>query len=128
VISELRKGRHANAKVRRWAAGSLGDRHLISVLSLGEIRKGIELLRRKSPAQCPAFERWLAQLQTDYARNIIPVSEEIAQRWGRVMAVRTLPVIDGLLAATALEHDLTIATRNLSDFRPSGVQVFDPFE
>ena len=128
MLSELRKGRRANAKVRQWAAGSLGDRHLISVLSLGEIRKGIELLRRKSPAQCPAFERWLAQLQTDYARNIIPVSEEIAQRWGRVMAVRTLPVIDGLLAATALEHALTIATRNVSDFKQAGAQVLDPFQ
>jgi toxin FitB len=128
VLSELRKGPGADPKVRRWAASTLRDRHFISVLSLGEIRKGIELLRKKSPAQCPALERWLTQLHTDYAGDVLLISEEVAERWGRLMAVRTLPVADGLIAATALVHDLTIATRNIDDFRISGVTALNPFE
>jgi predicted nucleic acid-binding protein len=128
VLSELRKGEIADPKVCRWAASTLNERHFISVLSLGEIRKGIELLRKKSPAQCPPLERWLAQIQRDYAEDILLVSEEIAERWGRLMAIRTLPAIDGLIAATALVHNLTIATRNTDDFKSSGAHVLNPFE
>ncbi|HEX5000114.1 MAG TPA: type II toxin-antitoxin system VapC family toxin [Terriglobia bacterium] len=127
VLSELRKGRRADARVLAWAATTLKDRHFISVLALGEIRKGIELLRTKSPSQCPAFERWLAQLQADYAEEILPVSEEIAERWGRLMAIRTLPAVDGIIAATAAVHGLTIATRNVADFKLPGIRVVDPF-
>jgi len=127
VLSELRKGARMNAKVRQWAASTVRSRHLISVLSMGEIRKGIELLRAKSPAQCPAFERWLAHLQLHYDRDILPISDEVADRWGRLMAIRTLPVTDGLIAATALVHDLTVVTRNVDDFTASGVKLINPF-
>jgi toxin FitB len=128
VLSELRKGSRASAKVRNWAAITLRDRHYISVLSLGEIRKGIELLRKKSPDKCPEFERWLARLHTDYAEDIIPISEEVAEHWGRLTAIRTFPVMDGLIAATALAHGLAIATRNVTDFKSSGAETFNPFE
>jgi predicted nucleic acid-binding protein len=128
VLSELRKGSRASANVRNWAASTLRDRHYISVLSLGEIRKGIELLRKKSPDKCPEFERWLAQLHTDYAEDILPISEEVAERWGRLTAIRTFPVMDGLIAATALAHGLTIATRNVMDFKSSGSETLNPFE
>jgi predicted nucleic acid-binding protein len=128
VLAELRKGREANAKVREWAEETLEDRHFISVPSLGEIRKGIELLRKKSPAQCPAFELWHARLQSDYAPEILSVSEEIAERWGRLMAIRTLPVVDGLIASTASVQGLTVVTRNTRDFKMSGVKAVNPFE
>jgi predicted nucleic acid-binding protein len=128
VLSELRKGKRADASVRRWAASAVRDRHFISVLSLGEIRKGIELLRKKAPAQCPAFERWLTQLHADYPEEILPISEEVCERWGRLMAIRTLPVVDGLLAATALVHGLTLATRNGQAFKTTGAKVINPFE
>jgi predicted nucleic acid-binding protein len=127
VISELRKGPRADPKVRKWAESTLQERHFISVLSLGEIRKGIELLRKKSPAECPALEHWVTQLHTDYAEDILLITEEIADRWGRLMAVRTLPVVDGLIAATAHVHNLTLATRNVEDFETSGVKVTNPF-
>jgi len=127
VLSELRKGSRASAKVRTWADGTLRDRHYISVLSLGEIRKGIELLRKKSPEKCPEFERWLAQLHTEYSEDIIPISEEVAEHWGRLTAIRTFPIMDGLIAATALAFSLTIATRNVMDFNSSGVETFNPF-
>ncbi len=127
VLSEIRKGPKCNVKVRKWALSTTKDRHFISVLSLGEIRKGIELLRKKAPSQCPAFERWFMQIQTNYARETLPVSEEIADRWGRLMAVRTLPVIDSLIAATALTHDLVLVTRNTDDFAGINVRLLNPF-
>jgi len=128
VLSELRKGDKACSKVRQWAVSTVQARHFISVLSLGEIRKGIELLRRKSPAQCPMFEQWLGRLESDYERDILPVTQEIADRWGRIMAIQTLPVSDGLIAATALVNDLAVVTRNTDDFKRSGVKLINPFE
>ena len=128
ILSELRKGTHCDPQVLKWAQRTQNDRHCISILSLGEIRKGIETLRRKSPKQCPAFENWLLTLQTDYEADILPLTDLISDQWGRMMAVRTLPVIDGLLAATALTHGLTVATRNIADFDRSGVELVNPFE
>jgi hypothetical protein len=90
---------------------TVDDRHCISVLSLGEIRNGIEILRRKSPDQCPAFESWLNKIRTDYHQKIIPISEEIVDEWGKLMPPQTMPVTDSLIVATALEHSLTAATR-----------------
>ena len=128
VLAELRKGERCDEKVRRWAASATGDRHFISVLSLGEIRKGIEILRRKAPDQCPAFEGWLSRIQTEYDRDTLPVTATIAERWGTLMAAQSLPVIDGLLAATALEFKLTVVTRNTTDFAPTGVALVNPFD
>jgi predicted nucleic acid-binding protein len=128
VLSELRKGRRGDQRVRAWAEDVSGERHFVSVLSLGEIRKGIERLRRKSPQQCEAFEQWLEQLSVDYAEDILEVNDAVADRWGRLEAGRTRPVIDGLLAATALESDLTIATRNTKDFAGTGVKLVNPFD
>lgn len=127
LLSELRKGQACDPAVMDWARSTASDRHCISVLSLGELRKGIEVLRRRSPEQCPAFETWLLKLQTDYARDILPISDQVSEVWGRLMAQRTLPIIDGLLAATAQAHGLTVATRNISDFENTGVSLVNPF-
>ena len=127
ILSELRKGQTCNESVKRWAQSTASDRHCISVLSLGEIRKGIEVLRRRSPQQCPAFETWLLKLQTDYTSDILPITDHVSETWGRLMAERTLPSIDGLLAATALAHQLTVATRNVADFKNTGVLLVNPF-
>ena len=128
VLSELRKGARCDDRVRAWAASVRGERHCVSVLSLGEIRKGIERLGRTDPEKCAVFEEWLAKLSADYARDLIPITENIADRWGHLEAERPLPVIDGLLAATAREMGLTIATRNVKDFASTGVEVVNPFE
>lgn len=127
ILSELRRGQRCDPKVVEWAQSTAGDRHCISVLALGEIRKGIENLRRKSPQQCPAFESWLLTLQTEYEADILPITDRISDQCGHIMAQQTLPVIDGLLAATALTHGLTVATRNVADFKHSGVNLVDPF-
>ena len=127
VLSELRRGPKCNPQVRAWAQ-SLGSQPCyISVLSLGEIRKGIEILRRKSPAQVPVFEDWLERLTAEYEDFILPVTEEIVDHWGRLNAKQSQPVIDSLLAATATHFRLTIATRNVADF-PGDTPIVNPWE
>lgn len=126
ILSELRRGERCDANVAAWARATAPQGHYLSVLSLGEIRKGIELLRQRSPEQAELLEKWLIRVESEYAECLLPVSNEIAQRWGRLNAMRTLPVIDGLLAATALEHHLTVATRNSGDF-PDSVASVNPF-
>jgi predicted nucleic acid-binding protein len=128
ILSELRKGARCDPNVSNWAAKESGQAHYISVLSLGEIRKGIELLRKKSLADCMPFEIWLQKLQSDYANCTIAITAEIAERWGELSALRPLPVIDSLLAATALEHGLTLATRNTKDFDGLGISIVNPFQ
>lgn len=128
VLSELRKGRGADAKVRKWMASIEEQGHFISVLSIGEIRKGIELLRGRSPEQCPALDRWLDQIQRNYEDQILLVTEAVAEQWGRLMAVRTFPAMDGYIAATALVNGLTVVTRNTRDFEGIGVAVLNPWE
>jgi toxin FitB len=127
VLSELRKGAKADANVRRWAETQLGQRHFVSVISLGEIRKGIERLRPKDPLQAEVLERWLDTLKHDFARDLLPFTDEVADCWGRLTARTPLAVTDSLIAATALTHGLTVATRNMADFIPSGVPVVNPF-
>ncbi len=127
VLSELRRGSNCDRNVRAWAKANLTKRHFISVLSLGEIRRGIETLHRKAPDQSQAFEEWLNRLLVQYEDTILPITEEISDLWGRMNAKKTLPVIDGLIAATALENNLTVVTRNLTDF-DSVVSAVNPWE
>ncbi len=128
VLSELRKGRACDVSVRQWALSVADRQHFISVLSIGEIRRGIETLRRRSPEQCPAFEKWLESLLSRYNEQVIRIDESIVDRWGIMNAERTMPVIDGLIAASAAVYQLTVVTRNIRDFQCSGVPVIDPFQ
>jgi toxin FitB len=128
VLSELRKKVRGNPHVTAWLATVAPDELFVSVLSLGEIRRGIELIRKRDPAFARALDRWLTGLETHYADRILPVSAAIADRWGRLCLDQPLPVSDGLLAATGIEHKLTIVTRNTGDFVRSGVNTLDPFE
>lgn len=128
ILSELRKGRRADANVRAWQVRVQGERQWLSVLSLGEIRRGIETIQRKDADQAKALERWLLGIELNFAEETLPVCGRVAAEWGRLNARRNLPVIDGLLAATARVHGLRIATRNGSDFEGTGVPVENPFE
>jgi predicted nucleic acid-binding protein len=127
VLSELRKGERRDAAVAAWAEHARHESHFLSALSLGEIRKGIELLRRKAPRDAAALEIWLARLVDIYEGSILGITPETAEIWGRLCARRPLPVVDSLLAATALEFGLTIATRNTADFKGTGVKTVNPF-
>ena len=127
VLSELRKKERANPGVQHWFAGVAGESLYLSVLIVGEVRNGIERLRRRDPAAADNLERWLTKVQTDMAGKILPVTTNIADRWGRLNAPDPLPVIDSLLAATALEHDLILVTRNVDDVKRTGVKLLNPF-
>ncbi|MFL6232348.1 MAG: type II toxin-antitoxin system VapC family toxin [Thermoanaerobaculia bacterium] len=127
VISELRKGRRCNPGVASWFAEvSSGDIYL-SVLTLGEIRKGIENIRRRDKPAAEVLEAWFQELGDSLADRILPVDQAIAEQWGRFNVPDPLPVLDSLLAATALVHGLTLVTRNLKDVERTGVDCLNPF-
>lgn len=126
VVSEVRKPA-ANPGVRQWFSGVPSEDLFLSVLVVGEVRRGIERLRQRDPAQAAVYEAWLTTLRRDYADRILPVTTEIAEEWGRLNARDPLPVIDGLLAATAHVHGLILVTRNTADFARTGVRLLNPF-
>jgi toxin FitB len=128
VLSEARKRERANAHVRAWFHGAVADQLHTSVLVLGELRQGIESKRRNDPAGAASLERWLRALEEHYAERVLPVDARVADQWGRLDAARPLPPVDGLLAATALVHDLTVVTRNTRDFEAAGVDFVNPFD
>ncbi len=128
VLSELHY-RKADAKVVAWMQARPRQSLCLSVLSLGEIRKGIEGV--PDPAFRQTLTDWLeVELPNYFLGRVLGIDAEGADRWGRVQASagRTLPVIDALLAATALQHDLTLVTRNIKDFEGLGVQLVNPWE
>ena len=126
VLSEARKGARANPAVISWLQTHRDDLYL-SVLVTGEIRRGIESLRRRDAAAATRLERWLREIETEFSERILPVDAPVADRWGRLLAERTVPTVDGLLAATAIVHGLAVATRNLRDIARTGVPCVDPF-
>jgi predicted nucleic acid-binding protein len=128
VIAEIRKGARANARVRAWFAALDSDAILLSVVTIGEIRRGIENVRRRDPLAARTLERWLRRLLADHADRILAVDLPVAEEWGRLNVPDPLPVIDGLLAATAKVHGLRLATRNIKDVARSGADVVNPFE
>jgi predicted nucleic acid-binding protein len=127
VVSELRKGARADRNVAAWFQ-SINDGELyLSALVLGEIRKGIEHLRRRDVLQATALESWLNRLVVEFADRILPVDRMVADEWGRIAALRSIPPIDALLAATAKVHGMILATRNEADFSMTGVPLLNPF-
>ena len=100
----------------------------VSVLVVGEIQQGVTRLQKREPRQAAVFEAWLKKLQREFADRLLPVSQDVALEWGRLSAGDPLPVVDGLLASTARVHGLTVVTRNVDDFEPTGVPVLNPFE
>lgn len=127
VISELRKRERCQPRVRQWFATVADNELFLSVLVLGEIRHGIELVRRRDPFAARALDRWVKGLENRFEDHVLPVTTAICERWGRIGLERPLPPIDGLLAATALHHGLTLVTRNTAHAIHSGVDVLNPF-
>lgn len=131
IISELVKAK-PEPKVIRWVESTPEDLLYLSVLTFGEIRKGIEMLPQAS--RRAQLEAWLGgELQPRFIDRILPIEEAIADRWGRMAGEaqtqrRPVPVIDGLLAATAIHHNLILVTRNVADIAQTGVSVFNPWE
>jgi predicted nucleic acid-binding protein len=114
--------------VAAWIA-SVDDEDLgLSVLVIGEIRRGVEQVRRRDPRRAAALEHWLARLLADHADRILPVDRAIAEEWGRLTALRSGSLIDLLMAATARVHGLTLVTRNVRDVEWTGVACLNPFD
>jgi toxin FitB len=127
VLSETRKRQPATG-VKNWIAATPPERLHVSVLTLGEIEHGISRIRaRGDHEQAVGLERWLRELELGFAERILPITLPVAAAWGRQQHAQPLPVIDGLIAATARVNDLTVVTRNAKHFERSGVQVLNLF-
>src|SRR5690348_12566947 len=127
VLSETRK-RQPAVGVADWIAATPSDRMHISVLTLGEIERGIARSRsRGDRRQVAALERWLQDIQAGFEDRILAVSLPVATTWGRQPSKQTLPPIHALIAATAQVHGLTVVTRHVKDFEPAGIPVLNPF-
>ncbi len=127
IVSELRK-RNPDSHVLAWYGAVSSADLFLSVLTIGEIRLGIERLRRRDNVQADLLEQWLRGLHVAYRDHLIDVDADVAEEWGRLNVPGQLPVIDGLLAATAKIHSWTLVTRNVTDLGRSGVSLLDPFE
>jgi predicted nucleic acid-binding protein len=127
VISETRKVR-ADAGVVAFLSATDGANLFVSVLTMGELRKGVEAKRRADPVVADDLGKWVDGIETTFADRIIPVDAAVARIWGERSAGRTLPVIDTLIAATAISHDLTLITRDTKDTAETGVRLINPWK
>lgn len=127
IISEVRKGDRCDAAVAAWWAGVAEDDLWLSALVVGEIRKGVELARRRDPRKAEVLETWLSDVLSGFGDLVLPVDATVAEEWGRMNAIRPVPVIDALLAATAKANGLTLVTRNETDVAGLGIEVLNPF-
>lgn len=128
VISELRKKERCNVNVRQWFA-SVNDQDIfLSVLVIGELRCGIERIRRKDPKAAFHLNNWIQEVVDNYSDRIFVVTQEIAEAWGIMNVPDPVSTVDGLLAATAKIHNCTLVTRNVKDICRCGVPFYNPFE
>ncbi len=127
MVSELRKRDRCDPGVASWFSGVAAEEVFLSVLTLGELRKGVELIRRRDPRAAGFLEIWLVELTTIYSARIVGLDQATAEEWGRMNVPDQLPVIDSLLAATAKVHGLTLVTRNVKDVERGGVDFLNPF-
>jgi predicted nucleic acid-binding protein len=126
IVSELRK-RQADRGVLGWVSVQQESQLYLSVVTLGEIERGIEKRRKADPVFADELAAWLESLVHLYADRILPVTPSVARRWGRLSAQIGHESADLLIAATALSHGLTVVTRNTAYFAPTGVGLINPF-
>ena len=126
IVSDLRRPTRARTGLLTWFADQAPETLYVSVITLGEIRQGIEHHRQRDGRQARILGAWLDDLARLYGDRVLPIDGPVAEAWGRLRAIRTLPVVDSLLAATARVHDLTVVTRNEKDFADLGVTVLNP--
>ena len=127
IVSELRKRERCAQKVNAWAQSIEQNQNFLSVLVIGELRRGAILKRRTDRTAADLLEQWIARLTHLYSDRILPITLEIAQEWGRLSALRPISPEDGLLAATANVHRLTFVTRNTRNVQGLGVAILNPW-
>ncbi len=128
VISELRQGKPQQSQaVRHWAAGQASHQLFLSAITLLELELGIQALERKSPPQGSALRQWLQGVRAAFAGRILPFAENTAPVCAALHIPNPQSDRDAMIAATALEHKLTVVTRNVSDFEATGVMLVNPW-
>jgi predicted nucleic acid-binding protein len=127
IISEIRRRDRAHPNVARWVNSTPVEEIGTSVVVLAEIRHGIELKRRRDPQQAVSLDQWFTQMRARLGDRVLSIDEPIAEAWALLGVPDPMPLIDGLLAATAKVHNLTLVTRNVADIKPTGVTFLDPF-
>lgn len=127
VISEIRKGARAHPQVVRWVEATPAEKLFTSVIVLAEIRRGIEVKRRHDRVQAALLDDWYETMRAGLGDRVLPINEPVAEAWARLGIPDPMPLFDGLLAATALVHGMTLVTRNVADVVRSGVPILDPF-
>ena len=128
VISELRKKKRCNQNVRRWFETIDDEAIFLSVLVIGELRSGVERIRRRDAQAALSLKNWLQQVVNNYSDRIFPITQEIAEVWGIMNVPDPISTIDGLLAATAKANDCILVNRNVKDIYRCGVSFYNPFE
>jgi predicted nucleic acid-binding protein len=126
ILSELRRT-EPNRRVLRWYDATADTDMHLSVMTIGEFRKGLARLRRKDPERAYGLAQWLDRLLAPYESRVLPVTPEIANVWGELNDPEPLPIIDAYIAATAIVHDMVLVTRNVKDFERTGVRLLNPF-
>ena len=124
IVSELRRN---SPQAVTWLRSVPGKSLWISVISLGEIKRGIETLARRDAVTADNLQHWLGLLRVEFADNLLPITDEVALAWGKLASIRTRGMADGLIAATAIVHNLTLVTRNVSDFADLDMPLIDPW-
>jgi predicted nucleic acid-binding protein len=124
VVSEARR---RSPQAVAWLRGAQSETLFLSAITIGEITKGIMMKMRTDPAAASVLLRWLGELRFVYSSRVLVVDDAVATTWGRLMAQRTRPMADALIAATAHVHNKIIVTRNSADFADTGVTVIDPW-
>lgn len=127
VVSELRKRERGDDHLRDWFSSHRDDEFWLSVLVVGELLRGVELISRRDETSAGVLRDWLDSIVDEFADHILPVTIAISERWALLSVPDPVSVVDGLLAATAIEHGLTLVTRNVSDVSRTGVACIDPF-
>lgn len=125
VISEARRG---TAEAVAWMRSADPQTIHLSTLTLGEIMRGIALRQKFDPATAGHLAEWLRKLRHQHADRILPITDQISVEWGRIAAIRPRGDVDGLIAATAIVHDLVVVTRNVADFGDSGADIVNPWD
>lgn len=126
VVSETRK-RRADERVIGFLATTESARLFLSALTLGELRKGVAAKFVEAPSAAAELAVWVDTIETTFADRVLPIDAAVARLWGELSARRKLPVIDTLIAATALAYDLVLVTRNLRDIAGTGVEALNPW-